>query len=333
MADLSPPCCPIGARSDVAEVDAALRLVGQPGAETLSALSSRLGPAKSTLSRHRTGCLGLAPAPPVPPPGAGPARSGTAFPTEERERVAPAEPQKKAIPAAAAAGDPGTALEQRVPVRPGPASRSPFAGLTNPGDDALTAPRKLVAAQVERACLELRVKGKSYAHIAAEVGISEDVALDTVERALLRTRGKADSLAEAARELELRRCDAVIAAFFDRATDPAMATVMVPADNEAGCRAYDGQDKAADRLLKAMERRAKLLGLDGPSVQVNVLATPGLQEVLAAIFRALVPHPAVRLEVRAAVRALLGGGGEAGGALAGPRVVEMLPVPAGGPHG
>ena len=69
--------------------------------------------------------------------------------------------------------------------------------------------------------MTLRVKGKTYEEIADEVGIHWETAMDTVERVLLRTRGKADALADQAREIELRRCAAIIASLWDRATDPA----------------------------------------------------------------------------------------------------------------
>lgn len=149
----------------------------------------------------------------------------------------------------------------------------PLVDIPTTSDDPVTAPRKLITAEVERRCVQFRVAGWDWEDIAAEVGIHWETAVDYVERVLIRTRGKADSLADKAREIELRRCDAIIKSFWDRATDPSMAKVDVPADTETGVKAYDGQDKAADRLLKAMERRAKLLGLDaptGPAVQINI---------------------------------------------------------------
>ena len=47
------PCCLVGARPDIATVNAALRLVGQPGGESLSAVALRFGIAKSSLHKHR----------------------------------------------------------------------------------------------------------------------------------------------------------------------------------------------------------------------------------------------------------------------------------------
>jgi hypothetical protein len=54
-------CCQVGGREDVDDVDAALRRVGEEGAESLSALGRRHGIPKSTLSKHRSVCLGLGP--------------------------------------------------------------------------------------------------------------------------------------------------------------------------------------------------------------------------------------------------------------------------------
>lgn len=268
------PCCPIGARLDAPAIDAALQAIGQPGAESLSAMGRRLDLAKSSLHAHRKHLVQ-------------PVQSPT-------ERVAEW------------LGTPLNAPPNVAPIT-APAS-SPFS-VPNPGDDAPTAPRKVIAATVERRCVELRVKGKAYEAIAEELGIDPDTAMDAVERVLLRTRGKADELAEAARAIEVRRCDAIIASFWERATDPGMVEVLVPADNEAGVKKYDGQDKAADRLLKAMERRAKLLGLDapaGPLVSIQVLLTsPDWRRLQEALVSALRPWPEA---LAAAVKALRGVG-------------------------
>lgn len=118
--------------------------------------------------------------------------------------------------------------------------------------------------------------------------------MDAAERVLLRTRGKADRLADHYREIELRRCDELIDAIWDRATDDSMARVEVVTDKEI--REFDLQDKAIDRVVKLMERRAKLLGLDAPAapaVQVNILQAPMVQEfsgALVALLAALCPE-------------------------------------------
>jgi DNA-binding CsgD family transcriptional regulator len=324
--------CPIGRlpSTDVSDVDAALRRVGAEGAESLRAISRRTGIAVATLSRHRSGCLdlGSAPAVPPPPPGA-PGAPGTAGSPEEHPAGEPAAQQDKAISARSAAGAAGTPEE-----RPG-TSRSPFANLGRPKDDALTAPRKLVAAQVERRCLELRIAGKTYAEIAEVVCITEDTALDTVERVLLRTRGQADSLAEGARALELARCDAIIASYWERATDPKRS--IGGGDEDGGGSTYDpSQDKAGAVLLKAMERRAKLLGLDSHNVNVRVEQLPEVQNLFRILIGALEqePDPMVKARVLGRVRASLAGGRGGTAALPAPQVIEMRPeAPAGAGDG
>jgi hypothetical protein len=68
---MTSPCCPIGAREDLADVDAALRQVGEDGAESLSGMARRLEIPRTSLWRHRSVCLGLGavvvPAAAIPP--------------------------------------------------------------------------------------------------------------------------------------------------------------------------------------------------------------------------------------------------------------------------
>ncbi len=271
------PCCPIGALDSVQVIDDALR-----GGAPYRSVATSHGLSASAVYRHRTRCLGLT-APPKQAPEAGAKQGGeaTEAPTEAGE------------------------------ARPTPVPPSPrISAGPNPGDDAVTAPRKLLVATLEAQAVDLRVKGKSYEQIAVVLNVSEDVAMDAVERVLLRTRGKADAKAEQARAIEVRRCDAIIAAFWDRATDPTMAEVQVPGDGPGGLKKYDGQDKAADRLLKAMERRSKLLGLDaptGPAVQLTLVNAPGFNELVGTILAALVPHPMALADVKVAIRVALGG--------------------------
>ena len=89
-----------------------------------------------------------------------------------------------------------------------------------------------------------------------------------------------------------------------------MATVEVPANTESGVRAYDGQDKAADRLLRTMERRAKLLGLDAPT-QVTVRTAPdfaGAWEIVALTLTKRHPSAAFDVEEALALWERVGGG-------------------------
>lgn len=101
--------------------------------------------------------------------------------------------------------------------------------------------RKLEA-QVK--ALELRRMGKGYVEIAAALGISKSAAHRHV------TAGLADAMAQVTAEAgqlkaeEISRLDAMLAGLWPDARK--------------------GQQGAVDRVLKIMERRAKLLGLDAP---------------------------------------------------------------------
>lgn len=240
---MTAPCCSVGARLDaeaLAALDQALLAAREkrPGAESLNAIAKRTHIRKENLIRHRDTCLAKDSA----AVRGGPDRGGPS----------PKQPRKHDGP------------------RGGPRP-SRFAA-KNPGDDPVTAPRKVIAATIEQKCVDLRAKGKSYAEIADALGIAEDTAQDMVERVLIRTRRGTDAKADAARRLDLLRIDKMLASLWDRATDSSMATVDVPADNEKGIRAYDGQDKAIDRVTKLLERRAKLLGLDAAEkVSVTLL--------------------------------------------------------------
>ncbi len=168
-----------------------------------------------------------------------------------------------------------------------------------PGPLPASSPTRLVTASMEVRAIDMRIAGKSVEEIAEAIGVEPDEAANAIERVLRRTQGRADRKANLARELEVRRCDAVIHAFWDRATTPGDE----PAD----------QDKAGGVLLKAMERRSKLLGLDaptGPTVAISLVNAPGFNPLVSTILAALRSHPAALLDVKAAIRAALGKGDE-----------------------
>ncbi len=178
---------------------------------------------------------------------------------------------------------------------------SPYA-VPNPGDDPPTAPRKVVTALVERRCIDLRAAGKPYTEIAVEVGISEDNAVDVVERVLLRTAKGTDAKADAARQLDVERLDRLVAGVWDRATGAASAS-------DADGNYSPGQDRAVERVTKLLERRAKLLGLDAPTLTVS-LDHPKVREELnravgelyQLLRAALQPHPAALRDVMVAMQ-------------------------------
>lgn len=96
-----------------------------------------------------------------------------------------------------------------------------------------------------RQALELRKAGASYELIAEKLGYSHPSgAHKAVTSALQKTlREPADDL----RNLELDRLDAMMLALWQQARQ--------------------GNQGAVDRILRIMERRAKLLGIDAPTKQ------------------------------------------------------------------
>jgi hypothetical protein len=116
---------------------------------------------------------------------------------------------------------------------------------------------KAKAAERRLKSLELRKAGLSYEQIGKALGVSGKQAYDDVQTALqLLIDEHAETIIHM-RQLELERLDALITSLWTRArggkqVDPDTGqTVIVPPDYAA-----------LDRVLRIMERRAKLLGID-----------------------------------------------------------------------
>ncbi len=109
--------------------------------------------------------------------------------------------------------------------------------------ESMTSVKRLQALERQRQALELRKEGKGFVEIAAKLGYKgPSGAHQAVMRALRRTlQEPCDEL----RRLELERCDALLAGLWPKAKKGHVASV--------------------DKVLKVMERRAKLLGLDAPT--------------------------------------------------------------------
>ena len=90
--------------------------------------------------------------------------------------------------------------------------------------------------------LLLRRRGTSI----SEISDTMDLSVSSVRSCLKGAYAKLsmEHVAEESRELELERIDEVMLAYYEKA--------------------IDGDEKAADIVFKAMDRRAKLLGLDAP---------------------------------------------------------------------
>jgi hypothetical protein len=103
------------------------------------------------------------------------------------------------------------------------------------------------AAERRVQAFELRKGGASYRAIGRALGVSEAQAHRDVMGRLSQLAKLEEGAADDVRKLELERIDGIILGHYGRA--------------------QNGDDKAARVVLQAMERRAKLLGLDAPVKQ------------------------------------------------------------------
>ena len=109
-------------------------------------------------------------------------------------------------------------------------------------DGAKTAPRKIPAAARREKALELRAKGMSIRAIADKLGVSKSQVQRDIEKELQAAAEGRKKIAGLIIDLELAKLDAL--------------------EKKAWEHITDGELSAIDRVLRSMERRAKLLGLD-----------------------------------------------------------------------
>lgn len=95
--------------------------------------------------------------------------------------------------------------------------------------------------------MSLRLTGATYADIGSMMGISSTGAYKAVLRAIQRLAEQTTETADEYRRLELERLDKM--------------------QRNLWTQTLQGSQGAVDRVLKIMERRAKLLGLDAPVKQ------------------------------------------------------------------
>jgi predicted DNA-binding protein (UPF0251 family) len=106
-------------------------------------------------------------------------------------------------------------------------------------------PARVIALEREKRALELRRMGYRYDQIAEALGISQNTAWNAVQRAFKRACCLVDEEARVQRELDLQRLDAALAAIWPKVRQ--------------------GNTAAVDRLVRLLERRSRLLGLDAPT--------------------------------------------------------------------
>lgn len=93
--------------------------------------------------------------------------------------------------------------------------------------------------------VSMRRAGMTFDAIARELDVSQSVVWMAVDRWMKRTREEVKEAANDVREMELAR--------LDKATELIMSAIE------------DGELQAVDRLVKVIDRRSKLLGLDAPT--------------------------------------------------------------------
>jgi len=127
-------------------------------------------------------------------------------------------------------------------------------------DGAKTAPEKVPAAIRRERTLELRASGRSIRSIADELKISKSQVQRDIEKELKAAAEGRKKIAGLIIDLELAKLDAL--------------------EEKAWEHITDGELSAIDRVLRAMERRAKLLGLDKTGEAGD---TGSLDDLVAAI--------------------------------------------------
>ena len=109
-------------------------------------------------------------------------------------------------------------------------------------DGAKTAPSKIPAAARREKALELRAKGMSIRAIAGKLGVSKSQVQRDIVKELQAAAERRKKIAGLIIDLELAKLDEL--------------------EQEAWKHIAAGELSAIDRVLRSMERRAKLLGLD-----------------------------------------------------------------------
>ena len=113
---------------------------------------------------------------------------------------------------------------------------------------------------------EMRLGGASYPKIAKELGISTVTAYKDVMKVLALSKAETEKKAGQVRKMEVERLDRLLESVWS------LATKGVPYTNANGDPVLDEEGnevkiidkRAIDRVLKIMERRSKLLGVDMP---------------------------------------------------------------------
>ena len=138
--------------------------------------------------------------------------------------------------------------------------------------DNQTSKKRIEAQEKRQRAVQLRKMGWSYGRIASQMDMTKSSVHKAVTKAISETKKYIDRDADLLLAQELERLDDIQSFFWMDASK--------------------GNYRAADRILKVMERRHRLLGLDAPT---KVAATdPEGEETPARVV--LVPAPAGSVE-------------------------------------
>ena len=143
-------------------------------------------------------------------------------------------------------------------------------------------PIRVRAAQRRLEALRLREAGLTYSQIAEQMGVKRPTVIDLITHAMTALRNETAEEGAAFRQIELARLETIHREWAPLATPP-----EDPLDTYGLERARS----AAAIVLKACERRAKLLGLDAP--ERRELTGADGRPLAAAVFAVPQPAPSV----------------------------------------
>lgn len=159
-----------------------------------------------------------------------------------------------------------------------------------------TSPGRVRATFSREQALELKMAGLSYSAIGKELGCSKQFAQKLVSRAVKASAERSAALADELRGIEIARTESLIAAIWDRAhdaLDEKPKKALGSGEFMVLDRDYDPQDKAIANIVKLMDRRAKLMGLDAPAKQELTGKDGGPLNGLPAALAVLSPPPSI----------------------------------------
>lgn len=121
--------------------------------------------------------------------------------------------------------------------------------------ESATSKRRAQARERETKAFELRKGGATYAQIATALGVTRQGAHKMIKRTMAELSALAEEDAEEVRRMEIERLDAMLLGLWEKAR-----------------RGHEG---AVDRVLRIMQRRSDMLGLDAPKRSAHQLTGEG----------------------------------------------------------